>query len=83
LRTQIDRWEYEILDDNTVEAWYLDGLNSDIEGCPPNLRQPHHPNGTSFADKDAAKAWIEGHIRSFTAAIEAAKAEEVQAEIQE
>jgi len=65
MRTQFGRWEYEITDDNVVEAWYLDSLNSDVEGCPPNIRQPHHPNGEPFENAESARIWIEAHITMF------------------
>ena len=80
MRTQLERWEYEILEDNTVEAWYLDALNNDVPGCPPNMRQHQHPDGSPFDTREKAASWIEGHIRAFTAAVEAAKAEAAKAE---
>lgn len=81
MRTQVGRWEYEIDENNVISAWYLDNLNSDVEGCPPNLRQPHNPDGTPFADYEAAKNWIESHLNSWAAAVAAAEeAEEAQTE---
>lgn len=81
MRTQVGRWEYEIDENNVISAWYLDNLNSDVEGCPPNLRQPHNPDGTPFADYDTAKQWIENHLNSWATAMAAAEeAEKAQAE---
>lgn len=81
MRTQIGRWEYEINENNVISAWYLDNLNNDVEGCPPNLRQPHNPDGTPFADYEAAKNWIENHLNGWAAAVAAAEeAEKAQAE---
>lgn len=81
MRTQIGRWEYEIDENNVVSAWYLDNLNSDVEGCPPNLRQPHNPDGTPFADYEAAKNWVENYLNGWAAAVAAAEeVEETQVE---
>lgn len=71
MRTQVGRWEYEIDENNVISAWYLDNLNSDVEGCPPNLRQPQNPDGTPFADYEAAKSWIENHLNGWTTAVTA------------
>lgn len=73
MRIQVERWEYEIDDNNVISAWYLDNLNSDVEGCPPNLRQENHPNGEPFASREDAQVWVETHIKTWTTAVAAAE----------
>lgn len=73
MRTQVGHWEYEIDDNLVISAWYLDNLNTDVEGCPPSIRQPHHPSGEAFKDYEDAKNWVESHVLAFDARVEEEK----------
>ena len=83
MKIQYGNSEYEIDANNTVSIWFLDSLNNDVEGCPPNIRQPQHPDGTPFADFNAAKFWVENFLTQRKVALEQAQLEAQTQEAQE
>lgn len=51
---------YEVNENNEVYGWPTE----DKSGAP-FLYQPHHPNGTPFADRADAEAWAEKWLYEF------------------
>jgi hypothetical protein len=53
------RYIYEIDDALAIRVWDTTNPNEENK---PFLYQPNHPDGTAWADKDAATAWIDAFI---------------------
>lgn len=57
----MSRYRYEIDADNAIRVWDEENPN---ELDAPFLFQPDWPNGTPWADKAEAQAWVELYIES-------------------
>ena len=57
--TTIDRYKYEIDEQNAVRIWDIEVVN---ENNQPFLFQPHHPNSIPWESKEAAENWVIDYI---------------------
>lgn len=57
----MSRYRYEIDTENAIRVWDEENPN---ELNAPFLFQPDWPNGTAWADKAEAQAWVELYIES-------------------
>jgi hypothetical protein len=57
--TIIDRYKYEIDEQNTVRIWDIEVVNENNE---PFLLQPYYPNSIPWESKEAAENWAINYI---------------------